>query len=450
MHETTAREVLEASVIYYRGRPVGTAAATPSRMEAENYGECFIRDFVPSALWFLMRGETEIVRNFLTTVLELRTQQPVMIGHARAPGLMPASFRVEQDGDEERLVADFGDQAIGRVAPVDSALWWMFLLRAYVHLTGDRALVEDPGFQESIVLTLDLYLKEGFEAAPTMLVPDGAFMIDRRMGVYGHPLEIQALFYGMLSTACELLSCSDRYADLIAMMEKRGASLRSYVRLFYWMDRERLNQIHRFRPEQFGAEAENMLNIHPESIPDWMDGWLDHHGGYLVGNVGPSRIDFRFFALGNLLAILFGLVAEEDAQRILHLYEHRWECLVGEMPMKICYPAVAGDEWRFLTGSDPKNAPWSYHNGGNWPVLLWPFVGAALRTGREDLARSALDLAEQRLAADEWPEYYDGRTGSLIGRRANFRQTWSATAYLVSRLLLDDPDCRDRFEGMMF
>ncbi|HKJ75804.1 MAG TPA: glycoside hydrolase 100 family protein, partial [Gammaproteobacteria bacterium] len=111
---------------------------------------------------------------------------------------------------------------------------------------------------------------------------------------------------------------------------------------------------------------------------------------------------------------------------------------------------VAGDEWRFLTGSDPKNAPWSYHNGGNWPVLLWPFVGAALRTGREDLARSAVELAEQRLSADEWPEYYDGRTGSLIGRRANFRQTWSATAYLVSRLLLDDPDCRARFEGMMF
>ena len=51
------------------------------------------------------------------------------------------------------------------------------------------------------------------------------------------------------------------------------------------------------------------------------------------------------------------------------------------MPVKICYPAVEGEHWRLQTGSDPKNVPWSYHNGGNWPVLLWAFVAAAVKTG---------------------------------------------------------------------
>jgi hypothetical protein len=38
-----------------------------------NYDQVFIRDSVPSALaFFLMRGETEIVRNFLLHTLQLQ------------------------------------------------------------------------------------------------------------------------------------------------------------------------------------------------------------------------------------------------------------------------------------------------------------------------------------------------------------------------------------------
>jgi len=197
--------------LYFQGQPIGTAAACVEVPEAENYSECFVRDFVPSALVFLFEGRTGIVRNFLLTVLKLRAQQPVMPGHQRAPGLMPASFRVARDGREERLLADFGERAIGRVAPVDSAMWWMILLRAYTIATGDRELVASDETQESIRLTLELYLKESFESSPTMLVPDASFMIDRRMGVYGHPLEIQALLYGMLLIARELMESRENF-----------------------------------------------------------------------------------------------------------------------------------------------------------------------------------------------------------------------------------------------
>ncbi|MBE9192973.1 hypothetical protein IQ230_21990 [Gloeocapsopsis crepidinum LEGE 06123] len=47
--------MLEKSIIYYQGRPIGTVAAQDQEVEALNYDQCFIRDFVPSAwqLWFL-------------------------------------------------------------------------------------------------------------------------------------------------------------------------------------------------------------------------------------------------------------------------------------------------------------------------------------------------------------------------------------------------------------
>ena len=45
---------------------------------------------------------------------------------------------------------------------------------------------------------------------------------------------------------------------------------------------------------------------------------------------------------------------------------------------------------------------------------------------------------------DQWPEYYDGKAGRLIGRRANFNQTWSATAYILGFKFLQDETTLDR------
>ena len=155
----TAFQLLDDSIIYYRGKAVGTAAACDARPVAANYHECFIRDFVPSALVFLMDGRADIVCNFLTTVMQLRGQQTVLEGHKRSMGLMPASFKVIEENDEEHLVADFGERAIGRVIAVDSAMWWMFLLRSYVIATGDWEFAKSAEVQECIHQILDLYLR---------------------------------------------------------------------------------------------------------------------------------------------------------------------------------------------------------------------------------------------------------------------------------------------------
>jgi hypothetical protein len=165
-----------------------------------------------------------------------------------------------------------------------------------------------------------------------------------------------------------------------------------------------------------------------------------------VGNQGPGRVDFRFFTQGNLLAILFDLATPAESGEIMNLFDLHWDELIGEMPLKIAYPAMTGREWMLLTGSDPKNVPWSYHNGGNWPVLIWPFVGAALRTGHSDMAERALKLLDERIEADRWPEYYDGQRGGLIGRRANFFQVWSVTGLIVAREILEKQDSRALFD----
>lgn len=436
-------KLLEDSVVHYRGCAVGTVAACDPSVEALNYDQCFVRDFVSSALVFLIKGQYEIVRNFLIETLSLQSSDKQMDCFNAGLGLMPASFKVNNIEGDEFLTADFGEHAIGRVTPVDSCLWWLILLRAYVKASSDIELAHRSDFQQGIVWILKQCLADRFDMYPTMLVPDGAFMIDRRMGVDGHPLEIQALFYAALRSARELLLPGYKRDIYIQVVNQRLSTLNFHIREYYWLDLKRLNDMYRFRGEEFGTAAINKFNIYPESIPRWLIDWMPEKGGYLAGNLGPARMDFRFFALGNLMAVIGSLASARESQLIMELIEQRWHDLVGFMPMKICYPALEDMEWRILTGCDPKNVPWSYHNGGNWPVLLWFLAAAAQKTGRPELGWRALEIAEAHLSEDEWPEYYDGRHGRLVGKEARKYQTWTIAGYLLARELLENPQHLD-------
>jgi glycogen debranching enzyme len=145
--------------------------------------QVFVRDFVPSGLAFLMNGEPEIVKNFLLKALRLQAWEKHIDCFTLGEGVMPASFKVLQDPSRkfETMVADFGESAIGRVAPVDSGFWWIILLRAYVKSTGDVALAETAECQLGMQLILTLCLSDGFDTFPTLLCADGCCMIDRRM-----------------------------------------------------------------------------------------------------------------------------------------------------------------------------------------------------------------------------------------------------------------------------
>lgn len=462
LEEAQAR--LRQSIMTYQGQPVGTVAAKEEALEEEqlNYGHCFVRDFVPSGLAFLMQGEREIVRNFLEFTLALQSDRAGLkkgqglFGEVRriwegkellidgirlGDGLMPASFEVTSN---QEIEPDFGQRAIGRVTPVDSGLWWIILLRAYekacqIANRPEESIAHRIEFQRGIQLILDICLSKRFDMTPTMLVPEAAFMIDRRMGVYGHPLEIQSLFHHALRCARYELLVNESYIEK-REVDSRLHLLTKYIRERYWLDPKRVRAIYRYQTEEFGETALNKFNIYENSVPEWVLPWVDRKGGYLVGNLGVGWIDFRFFSQGNLLSIISGLATPDQSQSIMHLLDLQWSKLMGHMPMKLCYPALEERDWESITGCDPKNVPWSYHNGGSWPVLLWSLTAAALKTKQIEIAERAIQLAEHYLLDDEWPEYYDGKNGNVIGREARLYQTWTIAGYLVAKYLIQDRD----------
>lgn len=437
-----AWECLRKSLVYFRGKPVGTIAAIDHSEEALNYDQVFVRDFVPSAMAFLMNNEPEIVKNFLLRALLLQSNWEKRIDNfTLGKGAMPASFKVLHDPilNNDRVMADFGESAIGRVAPVDSGFWWIILLRAYTKSTGDQSLADMPDCQRGIRLVLSLCLSEGFDTFPTLLCADGCCMVDRRMGIYGYPIEIQALFYMALRCAKLMLKPEGDGKELLERIDKRLQALNFHIRSYFWLDFQQLNNVYRYKTEEYSHTAVNKFNVIPDSIPDWVFDFMPMKGGYFIGNVSPARMDFRWFCLGNCVAILSSLATPEQEVGIMDLLEERWQDLIGEMPLKIAFPALEGHEWKTVTGCDPKNTRWSYHNGGSWPVLIWLFTAACIKTGRPHMARKAIDLLESRLSKDHWPEYYDGTTGRYIGKQARKCQTWSIAGYLVAKMMLEDP-----------
>lgn len=454
-------------LVYCKGEPLGTKAAdVPPDASSVNYDQCFVRDFVPVALVYLIKnqdiagldGETvssrAVVGNFLATILKLQITPDLAKYMERSPGMMPASFKVEND----TLKPDYGERAIAQVTPVDSCLWWLILLQAYYRAcTQDQTALHtdlfdgtepQPKLRRAIRLILSLYLSHRFDAEPMILVPDGACMIDRRMGLNGYPLEIQTLFYAGLQVARQFLKPEEPYQTRISHRLKR---LKRQLCEDYWLDLRRLRLLYQAQSEQYDAspntDAEdqffNKYNLYPESIPyEHLIQWLPEKAGYLVGNLGPSHLDCRFFAIGNLMGVVSNLLPSAQARSIIDLIYLRRADLLAEMPMKVCYPALEGIEWQLVTGCDPKNKPWSYHNGGSWPMLTWMLAAAALKVKHPSLTeqlREDIMKAGQRLIHDRWPEYYDGGNGRLIGRMARRHQTWSIAGMLLAQELLDRP-----------
>ena len=291
-----------------------------------------------AGLAFLLAGRPEPVRGFLETACELQCRERHLDCFRPGRGLMPASFTVTGRDEEEVLEADFGERAIGRVAPVDAGFWWVLLLRAYVRATGDTALAARPAVQRALRLVLELALAPRFEMRPTLLVPEAAYLIDRRLGVYGHPLDVQVLFFAALRAGAEL-------AEEAALREaalERVAHLAYHLRRRYWLDFPRLNALHRARVEEFVPGAGNLYNVRPEGIPTWVFPWMPDGGGYFAGNPGPGRLDFRWFALGNLLGVVWGVADADQAQAVLALVAERRGGLLAEMPVKLVFPPLEG------------------------------------------------------------------------------------------------------------
>ena len=441
----------DRAMVSWNGEWVGAIAAIPKASLSKaggdlNYSEIFIRDNVPVMVYLLLQKKYAAVKNFLTTCLSLQSQTP------QTRGIFPTSF-VEHDGV---LVADYGQRAIGRVISVDATLWWVVLANAYVKHSGDRDWAAQPNVQSGIQKFLDLILRPSFRDAPTLYVPDGAFMIDRPLDVWGAPLEIQALLYGALRSAAALLTFAGSHSQPHTPHDclSYARVLRRHLLKHYWVTSKTVQVLRRRPTEQYGTGIQNEFNIQTETIPHWLQEWLGDRGGYLIGNIRTGRPDFRFFSLGNCLGAIFDVISPNQQQSLFRLVMQNQQHLVAQMPLRICHPPLEDTDWRKKTGYDRKNLPWCYHNGGHWASLTWFLCIAMQRQNHslpEDLKytvksflNNCYDLMLRQLPDQQWAEYHDGPTAYWIGQQARTYQTWTIVGLLLMQHFVNAPEGESR------
>lgn len=75
----------------------------------------------------------------------------------------------------------------------------------------------------------------------------------------------------------------------------------------YWVDTDKINEIYPYKTEEYSADSVNKFDMDPDQIPSWLVDWIPEEGGYLIGDLQASRMDFRFFSLGNLWSSISSL-----------------------------------------------------------------------------------------------------------------------------------------------
>lgn len=120
-----------------------------------------------------------------------------------------------------------------------------------------------------------------------------------------------------LRCALQLMKDDTEGKEFVERIEKRLHALSFHMRTYFWLDFRQLNDIYRYKTEEYSHTAVNKFNVIPDSIPDWIFDFMPTRGGYFIGNVSPARMDFRWFALGNCIAILSSLTTPEKSTAIM-------------------------------------------------------------------------------------------------------------------------------------
>lgn len=100
------------------------------------------------------------------------------------------------------------------------------------------------------------------------------------------------------------------------------------------MDMKKINKIYCYKTEEYSHDAVKRFNVYRELIPSWLVDWIPEKGGYLIANLPPAHMDFRFFSFGNFWAIVSSLRTPRQAEGMLNVIEDKWDDLVTDMPLK--------------------------------------------------------------------------------------------------------------------
>jgi sucrose-6F-phosphate phosphohydrolase len=317
-------------------------------------------------------------------------------------GQVPANVRID-DG-----VPDYS--GIGGICAIDSGLWAVIALQAWVRATDDVEFLKH--YAEPLHRVMKWLAALDANNDLLLEIPEAGDWTDL-FGRSYHILYDEVLWYRAnvaYGRLLEMLELFDEAADCL----KRSQSIRSRILATFWPS----TQIAPDQPMDRFAFARQQSAIGDAS--------------YLLAEVTPFGFSWRCDVLGNIQAFLSNVL---DIEKARTAFRFMWGVGVNEpYPVVNLYPPVqSGDpDWRPYYTVNLLNLPGHYHNGGIWPFIGGMWVRFIQRLGLYEVAcRELLKLAHlNRLGRNqEWEfnEWVHSRTGRPMGKCF---QAWSASSFI--------------------
>lgn len=104
-----------------------------------------------------------------------------------------------------------------------------------------------------------------------------------------------------------MIILNDGSRDLIRAINNRLSALSFHLREYYWVDMKKINEICRYKTEEYSTDATNKFNIYPDQIPAWLVDWTPDEGGYLISDwkFAASAYGFSVFYFWECMASCF-------------------------------------------------------------------------------------------------------------------------------------------------
>jgi sucrose-6F-phosphate phosphohydrolase len=392
--------------------PAGFSAAgladNPLTDEDSNYFAVWSRDGIKTGLWSLCLNDEDITTCFRRTLI-------LMAEHQTENGQIPANVQIGTGRPDY--------SGIGRIASIDSVIWFVIGGCRYAAYTSDRAFLIE--MYPHLKLAMQWLQAHDSNNCGLLELPESSDWMDL------FPRSFNVLYDEVLW----YLACQDFSVATAVMGEDAGKyrtlteTVRRQILRQFWPTARKLSETREsFSEKQFTLGE----------------------GQYLLAQLSPFDYSWRCDVYANVLAGLVGLLDDEKMERV---FQFLWGVGVGEpFPVKCMYPAVqsGASDWKDYFITNFLNLPDHYHNGGIWPFIGGLWVRFLAHCGRKELAHQELNrLAEacQVGMYGEWEfnEWLHGQTGRPMGKA---HQAWSSASYIHAYKALQDDSVAAVFEPL--
>jgi len=391
--------------------------ATPTNQD--NYRRVWGRDSCIAGLAALSTGEEDLARCCGDTLRTLATE--------RGPhGEIPSNV------DLETGRISYG----GTTGRVDADLWFLIACAEYWRVTRDQGfLAEMRGAIREVQRLLGCW---EFNNRGLLFVPPTGDWADEYVQS-GYVLYDNVLYRHALCCLAALFREVEGRVD--HELDEKCRRLKRLIRRNYWFD---------------DCDADEDPDIYHRVLYQRGCRAAVHcRGRYWMPFFSPTGYGYRFDALANALTSLLG-VAEDQQNACVDRYI-REEVVDRETDLLPAFlPVITpkDEEWDDLQVTftyEFKNAPYEYHNGGQWSMVTGFHAASLAQRGQREEALRFLDGVHRanRLAVDgqpwSFPEFVHGKTHEPGGVK---RMAWSAAGAILAHCVLEGtPVLQDPMKG---